>query len=82
MSSLKNLVSLKNLSPKNCMVKAKKRLRYVAICGASIWNQFAEQKDQYYLGIDPELLLRTISYDTVVRDFESEAKTRCNYQFR
>ena len=41
------------------MVKAKKRLRYVAICGASIWNQFAEQKDQYYLGIDPELLLRT-----------------------
>ena len=41
------------------MVKVKKRLRYVAICGASIWNQFAEQKDQYYLGIDPELLLRT-----------------------
>ena len=41
------------------MVKATKRLRYVAICGASIWNQFAEQKDQYYLGIDPQLLLRT-----------------------
>ena len=23
-----------------------------------------------------------ISYGTVVRDFESEAKTRCNFQFR
>ena len=37
---------------------------------------------------DPERKLSTrvggiyISYGTVVRDFESEAKTRCNFQFR
>ena len=40
MSSLKNLVSLKNLSPKNCMVKAKKRLRYVAI--SKQWCKYLE----------------------------------------
>ena len=28
------------------------------------------------------LVLLYISYGTVVRDFESEAKTRCNFQFR
>ena len=59
------------------MVKAKKRLRYVAICSASIWNQFAEQKDQYYLGIDPELLLRTNHLFTNCQ-FDKNTIDNCN----